>query len=512
MKGRDALWVPSLVVLLALGVYLGTLSPSITWSHNGADSGDLAAAVATGGVPHPSGYPTYLAAAEVFRRLPWGDVGYRLGLLSAAASALAAGLIAATTLQVLPGEDGAPLRMAVAATAGLLFAFAPIPWSQAVIPEVYGLHALAFCAVFALTIVARESRRPTTIFLCFLALGLGLGNHLSIALFLPAVLVLTGRRLRSDFMGYVALAAVGLALGLSVYVLIPLRAAAMPPINWGDAATPTGFAWLVSGRVYRHLIFSLPVADLPARIVVALRAFVISGNALGLPLAVLGLIDCWTRDRRLAVVTVYGVVGFSVYAIGYNTIDSYVYLIPAIAVFVLWIGFGLGYVVHILQPYLSAARVPTVALMLVIVCFGLVGAPRRWSRLDLHGDTEALDYGVAAMHAAEPDALLIVSGDAHTFAVWYARYGLNVRQDVAVVNDSLLAYDWYRRTVEATQPQLGDVPSDADSLIAACLPVRPVELTDSPNNIPAGYRVVPAGFLFRVVPITADATPNTRPS
>ena len=90
------------------------------------------------------------------------------------------------------------------------------------------------------------------------------------------------------------------------------------------------------------------------------------------------------------------------------------------------------------------------------------------------------------MRAAAPNALLIVSGDAHTFAVWYARYGLNVRPDVAVVNDSLLAFDWYRRTLQTTHPELGGVPSDVDSLLAASLPARPVELTDAPSNIPVG--------------------------
>src|SRR5512136_2984111 len=88
-------WIEAAALgLLAAAVYWLSLAPTITWQHDGADSGDLATAVAVGGVPHPSGYPTYLALAELFRVLPLGgDVAYRLNLMSAVCAAAAAGLL-----------------------------------------------------------------------------------------------------------------------------------------------------------------------------------------------------------------------------------------------------------------------------------------------------------------------------------------------------------------------------------------------------------------------------------
>ena len=59
------------VGLLSFIVYVCTLAPTITWRNDGVDSGDLAAAVAVGGVPHPPGYPTYLILGEVFKLLPF---------------------------------------------------------------------------------------------------------------------------------------------------------------------------------------------------------------------------------------------------------------------------------------------------------------------------------------------------------------------------------------------------------------------------------------------------------
>jgi hypothetical protein len=40
-----------------------------------------------------------------------------------------------------------------------------------------------------------------------------------------------------------------MAVGLLVYLILPLRAASHPPVNWGNPATAGGFLWLVSGRL-----------------------------------------------------------------------------------------------------------------------------------------------------------------------------------------------------------------------------------------------------------------------
>ena len=73
-SSRSALfWIPIAILVLVLGgVYFSTLAPGLTWAHNGADGGDLLSAVASGGVPHPTGYPTYLLLAQAFQYIPVG--------------------------------------------------------------------------------------------------------------------------------------------------------------------------------------------------------------------------------------------------------------------------------------------------------------------------------------------------------------------------------------------------------------------------------------------------------
>jgi hypothetical protein len=70
----------ALVFVITLGVYLATLSPSVTLE----DSGELITGAATFGVPHPPGYPLWTMSGFLFAHLiPFGNVAWRVNLESA---------------------------------------------------------------------------------------------------------------------------------------------------------------------------------------------------------------------------------------------------------------------------------------------------------------------------------------------------------------------------------------------------------------------------------------------
>ena len=125
-------------------------------------------------------------------------------------------------------------------------------------------------------------------------LGLGLGNHLTLLLMLPgaAIWLWAGRRAAGRPLARELLAALAaVVVGLAVYAYLPLAAAANPPVNWGDPRRPAQLWALISGQVYRGLIFGLPLAYLPGRVAAwsgeALRQF---GGPWGVILALIGLV------------------------------------------------------------------------------------------------------------------------------------------------------------------------------------------------------------------------------
>ena len=74
--------LPILILLILGPLYLFTMPRGLTWAFDGADGGDLVTAVVTGGIPHPTGYPSYILFSRAFFWLPVGSVAYRGNLFS----------------------------------------------------------------------------------------------------------------------------------------------------------------------------------------------------------------------------------------------------------------------------------------------------------------------------------------------------------------------------------------------------------------------------------------------
>ena len=519
MLSRTLHWdrVSGLVVFFAaLTVYLMTLAPTITWSHDGVDSGELVTAALTGGVPHPPGYPTYMLLAGPFSRL-FAEPARGVNVLSALSAALAASLVAITTHRLLCGlrdDENIGTHIAhtvISATAGLLLAFSTTLWSQALIAEVYALHA-AFAAA-ALLLVARSFSEMTpvhrrmTLWAAAFLLGLGAGNHLSMVFLTPALLLAaiwyvwpTDRRV-STWLGACGL----LLMGLSVYLILPLRAQSGSPINWGDPRTLDRFLWLVSGRLYRRYLFALPLEVIPARLAawaaILRQVFGLWGIGLGL----IGIWYLFTEKRRWFIVMLLVYLPFVIYALGYDTTDSYVYLIPSDIVFAVWIGCGMWLLWSEWQRattrWSAWVRILPALLSLMLVLIPLLS---HWSTVDLSDDWEAWDYAVKSLDAAAPAALVLTDGDRSTFALWYAHFGRSVRSDLAVINISLWNYSWYRQTMRQLEPvatgaeRAGGAPETLDDLIAFNRGHREVYLAGGQSTLDNRYHWQVEGYLRRL--------------
>ncbi len=505
---------------LALFVYVGTLAPTITWRNDGVDSGDLATAVAVGGVPHPPGYPTYLILGEVFKLLPFGDVAYRLNLLSAACAALAAAVVALVihhTLSTAESIGAAALHQAgisedanrahlriwlCAASASLMLAFSSTFWSQAVIAEVYALNALLVAILLYGAFQVRPANERRLVPVLAGLLGLSLGNHPSILLLLPMLIWITGARWRWRL---VIASVLAFCVGLCVYAIIPIRAATSAPINWGVATTFPNFWWLVSAEPYRQFFLALPWKFVPVRIATELRlvgeAFIGWGFFLGL----LGLRSLRLHNRPLAYGSLISFLLISVYAIGYNTTDSYLYLLPALLLFALWIGWGLNDLGSAVQRFMQSERSSRYAVAAGVMLPPLLSLALNLPHQNISHNSEAYAYAQQGLNVVAPDAVIITQTDPETFALWYARYGLGMRSDVAVVSSNLLPYAWYRETLRRTHPrlrltdQVGRPLTSLSNLIEMNVFDSPLYLGTLRAPGLEGYRLEPVGELWRVV-------------
>jgi hypothetical protein len=469
-------WAPSGILILSLGgVYLVTLAPGLTWANNGADGGDLVTAAATGGIPHPSGYPTYLLLARLFQFLPFGSLAYRTNLFSAVCTVSAAVLV----YYLVIGLPYAPLRgnWLAGIISAYAFGLSPMVWSQAVISEVYGLHALFLVLTLYLLPLGVDpppAWRTRLDRISGLIFGLGLGNHLTFVFLLPPMLLtgviskaanrggessaqhLLGQK-RISWRGWsfrwesFTTRAVWMTLGLLIYLILPLRAAANPPINWGDPITLKNLIWLVSGRMYGNYAFGVPTVFILPRLQAWAGLFVVQFGILGLLLGLFGLFYCRPLATRIYLVTGWMVIAYSVFSIGYNSYDAEIYLIPVFLSVALWIGLGGAGLMEFLS---RRARWVLPAAGILFIGYFIGFAALNFPKVDASQDREAETYGKAILAAAPAQALVFTGEDESTFTLWYFQFVLHERPDMAVLDTRLLSYNWYRNMLRSAYPSL----------------------------------------------------------
>ena len=490
------LWAGAAVWAASLGLYLATLAPTLTWGREkfGVDGGELLAAANTLGIPHPPGYPTYMLLLKAFATLvPVGDFAHRGNLLSAVLASGSVVLLYWAILrfaQYLRPEGPRSHWIASAALGSATLAASPLFWSQAIITEVYALNALF---VSALLLVAshlamrlpwegeRDERHTTVGLTLFgLLLGLGLGNHLTLlAVAVPLLLwiwtALGWRRLVSPW-------AVGsLAVGLGVYLYLPIRAAQNPLVNWGNASTLDGMAWMLSGRVYQDYVFGVPAGSIPSRFVEWLGMVFSQFNPLGLFLGLMAMVPLRSRALGFLVVSLASMAVLSAYGINYLTVDWQVLTIPTIVLFSLWIGVGFLWVLSHLSAWAhvatrklksgrlglgtakaAASRSTLVATVVVLGALPVTSVILNYGSQNLRGDRQAYEYAREVVDAIPEGSLVMSTEEDTAFSLWYMAFVEERDRDILPIAVPLIQFDWYRRDVHDRFPERfpADSPDD----------------------------------------------------
>jgi transmembrane protein TMEM260 (protein O-mannosyltransferase) len=517
---RSALGAAWVAALLALWVYVQTLSPTVAWVDLGEDSGDLLAASATLGIPHPTGYPLFTLLGRTASLIPVGAVAFRINLIAALAGAASVFFLTLLACElVLPREprlastdpeEPAPRTRVAGAVApalgALAYAFSRGAWSQSVLSEVYTLNAAFFGATLWASARADRTGSARHLMLAAFLLGLGLTNHLlllaaSAAVFTVAVRLALRRKIG---LSETVLSLLLLVWGLTLDLYLPIRAARGPEFSWGAPNTPERLWWVLSGAQYRSHFFGRSPMAVASHLVPG-RWWLDFGWTL-VPLAGGLAAAAWTRARGLLPVLAAGLVAAALLSV-YSIPDDVGYWMPVFYVVCAvaaagWVGLW--------------RRVPAAAAGALLV-LALAGcgyeAVAHWS------DVRPWVWAHRNLEAVEPNALVVSEYDGRTFALWFYK-ATEFRQShpgLTVAYKYLLVWPWYRGHLVRVDPKLamppypGTLDAMMNRLIARNIRKRPVYLVRRDPGLLPIFALEPAGYApdpfyrVRLLPERADS-------
>lgn len=445
---------PGLLIISLSYIYLKTMAPDLTWANSGSDGGDLITAAATGGIAHPSGYPLYLLLARLFQLLPVGSLAYRTNLMSVFFAILTAYLVYVIVLKYLLAELDEPIATIAGLSAGYAIGLSPLFWSQALITEVYTLHAffivlIVFLATFPRMAVSQQIQFDRWKGIIY---GLATGNHLTTIFLIPGALIVNSVEWNSSKQGFLysiknsrviwksVFRQIGwMFVGLFVYALLPIRALQQPVINWGNPVNPENFWWLISGKIYRAYYLQDTLAFQWSRIEASASLLLEQFGLAGIILGFLGLVVFY-KSTRLFILTIWIGLIFWITSLIYQSSDSHVYFIPTIISFSIWIGVCVGYGIKYLKRYNPFLQPIILSILIIYI---VVGGIRNWKKVDASQDDRAVNFVKDVFTIAPENAILFAEGDQAIFSLWYFHFALEERSDLIVLATDLLNYDWY---------------------------------------------------------------------
>lgn len=461
-----------LLFFSALALYARTLTPGVL----DGDSGEWQYMANILGVPHSTGYPTYILLAKLTTLLPFGNAAWRVNLFSA--------LCAAFTIPIVYLLAKRVARSRIAAfLAAAFFALMPTLWASATMAEVYALNTLLIALTLLFGVRYLDNARARDLYLMALCFGFALTNH-RIAFFIaPTLLAVVWFKRRDLNWKKFAYAALAFLIPLTLYLYIPLRAsqllAEQSPANWelypraeaivnGKVTayynhTPQGFFNLVTALDNRNKLGFQDASGedkMLARFTNAWNLLREQIDPFGIILAVAGIVILWRRERALTIALLLGGLSVAAVSIYLRAESTRFYFSGAYLILLLFFATAVGWILEKLktraaEPDTSALnrmllRIAYYVSIVYFAMFPLTAFYFNFARLDQSGNTKYEAYARAVLSDnLAPNAVLVAPWEVAT-PLRYFQFVENVRSDVLTIHESPVRPQ-YQKLFDAAQ-------------------------------------------------------------
>jgi len=402
-------WLAIVVFAVLLGIYSTTLLPGVGF-HGDTPKFQFVGSVL--GIPHPTGFPTYLLLNHTFCRLfPWGSLAWKANLLSALLNAVCCSVL----FRLLRTMD---FNRYIALATTFSFGLIRSVWLESLGAEVYTLHLLFMVLVIYTLMRWRQTGREKFLRLALLTYALSFGNHLLTVMLLPALVyfvvrvdyrVLTHRRIY-------AWSAMCIMLGAVQYGYLFWRSADPTTLYVEQSISSFSQLWnFVSGAQYRQAMFGFTPEEFWSQRMPGFAKLIWLELSILLPLVIIGMVQF--RDRIFRnFLLIYLLVG-TVWALNYNIQETHVNFLPSYLVMAIFA--GAGFVALTKWLHLDRRRYFS-ALILV---FPIFFAGLNYSRVDQSDNKLAIETTENLLQYANRRAVIISPSYNLSEYLWYYLIG-----------------------------------------------------------------------------------------
>ncbi len=127
--------------------------------------------------------------------------------------------------------------------------------------------------------------------------------------------------------------------------------------------------------------------------------------------------------------------------------DRDYFFTPGFMFFALAMGLGafglIGRLGNLVERRYKALQPVLGILVVILLVLPLLALKKNYHRNDRTGNWIPYDYAYNHLMGCDEDAMLITNGDNDTFPLWFLQNVEKIRQDVRIINLSLLNADWY---------------------------------------------------------------------
>jgi len=440
----------SLVFVMVMAVYLFTLAPTVTTE----DSAEFVTAAYTLGVAHPPGFPLYVLLGKLFTLIPLGSIAWRVNLMSAVFGAMT---IALTYLIM---EKIVKNRL-IAFCFPFVLAFSPIFWSQSVIAEVYTLNTFFVALLILILLIWAEKKKNSYLLWFSFLYGLSITNHTMMVLLAPAFtlyILFVDKTIIKKWQLIIRMFYL-FVLGFAVYFYLPLRAAQLPPLNWGPISTMRDVLAHITRSQYND--FS-PFANQYGKTGIVISFLFEIYQQFFLPtllLALGGAIYLWRKKRSVAILTIaifllnsLGIIYLRKFGWGRGIDYTYrVYYLPAFLIVTVWLAAIASYLYDFLAGVFKNKQATLFKIVKLVFFLVIISLPVSFLSANYQSSDQSdfwlnYDYTKNLLDSLEKDSIYYLAydgslqGDTEIFNLIYLKMVENYRPDVDIICEQNFFY------------------------------------------------------------------------